>query len=60
MGGLGVCKSGEECIGAGSALAPAVSGQIKSALMYHFAGMSLLLTYSPSGAKLMSSGYYGV
>ena len=43
MGGLGVCKSGEECIGAGSALAPAVSGQIKSALMYHFAGMSPVL-----------------
>ena len=43
MGGLGVCKSGEECIGTGSAMAPAVSGQIKSALMYHFAGMSSLL-----------------
>lgn len=43
MGGLGVCKSGEECIGAGSAMAPAVSGQIKSALMYHFAGMSFFL-----------------
>jgi hypothetical protein len=40
MGGLGVCKSGEECTGAGSSMAPAISGQIKSVLMYHFAGMS--------------------
>ena len=41
MGGLGLCKSGEECTGAGSSMAPAISGQIKSVLMYHFAGMSL-------------------
>jgi hypothetical protein len=40
MGGLGVCKVGEECIGAGSSMAPAISGQIKSVLMYHFAGVS--------------------
>jgi hypothetical protein len=40
MGGWGVCKSGEECTGAGSRIAPAISEQIKSVLMYHFAGMS--------------------
>jgi hypothetical protein len=39
MGGLGVCKVGDVCTGTGSGMAPAVSGQIKSVLMYHFAGM---------------------
>jgi hypothetical protein len=42
MGGLGVCKVGGACT-TGSEMAPAVSGQIKSVLMYHFAGMSVIL-----------------
>ena len=46
MGGLGVCKSGEECTGAGGALAPAIFEQIKSVLMYHFAGMSFCVPFS--------------
>jgi len=42
MGGLGVCKVGEECLKGGSGVAPAVSGRIQSVLIYHFAGQSQL------------------
>jgi hypothetical protein len=62
MGGLGVCKSGEECTGAGNELAPAISGQIKSVLMYHFAGKSSppLVLGIPRREELMSSGCDGI
>jgi hypothetical protein len=59
MGGLGVCKSGEECTRAGSSMAPAISGQIKSVLMYHFAGMPfrpLSCLSCQERRELMSSG----
>jgi hypothetical protein len=42
MGGLGVCKIGEECSrGTKAEFAPAVSGSIKSALIFHLAGEAM-------------------
>lgn len=44
LGGLGVCKVGEECT-KNPQNVPNIAGKVKSVLIYHFAGMYVVLAY---------------
>lgn len=54
LGGLGVCKLDEECVGGvNTENTPSISGSIKSALMFHFAGKPLILNNVKENTKLI-------